>query len=87
MKKTVQRLRRCKNTPPVNPSTLAEIIIIEPYTFTLSNHPFLLYDSGTDDANIIILFSTEQNLKILASDQCHWFIDGTIFFTIIIKQH
>jgi len=80
MKKTVQRLRRCKNAPPVNPSTLAERIIIEPYTLTLSNHPFLLYDSGTansDDANRIILFTTEQNLKILVSDQSHWLIDGT----------
>jgi len=92
MKKTVQRVRRCKNAPPINPSTLAEIIIIEPYTLTLSNHPFLLYDSGVDDANRIILFSTEQNLKILASDQCHWFIDGTFksspqLFTQLLTVH
>ncbi|KAL4105220.1 hypothetical protein QTP88_020483 [Uroleucon formosanum] len=77
MKKTVQRLRRCKNALPVNPSTLSEITIIDPYTLTLNNKPFLFYDSGSDDVNRILLFSTEDNLKIL-SDQCHWFIDGTI---------
>ncbi|KAL5237010.1 hypothetical protein ACI65C_004420 [Semiaphis heraclei] len=77
MKKTVRRLRCRKNALPVNPSTLSEIIIFEPYTLTLNNNSFLLYDSGSDDVNRILLFSTEQNLKILASDQCHWFIDGT----------
>ncbi|KAE9522326.1 hypothetical protein AGLY_017272 [Aphis glycines] len=90
MKKTVQRLRRCKNAP-VNPSTLSEINIIDPYTFTLNKKPFLLYDSGSDDVNRILLFSTEENLKIL-SDQCHWFIDGTFksspqLFTQILTIH
>ena len=69
MKKTVQRLRCRKNAPPVNSSTLSEIIIIEPYTLTLNNNPFLLYNSGSDDVNRILLFSTEQNFKILVSDQ------------------
>lgn len=91
MKKTVQRLKRCENAPPVNPSTLSEITIIEPYTFTLNNKPFLLYDSGSDDVNRILLFSTEENLKIL-SDQYHWFIDGTFksspqLFTQLLTIH
>eukprot|EP00102_Acyrthosiphon_pisum_P017587 XP_008189050.1 PREDICTED: uncharacterized protein LOC103311248 [Acyrthosiphon pisum] len=67
MKKTVQRLRRCENAPPVNPST------------------------GPDDVNRILLFSTEENLKIL-SDQYHWFIDGTFesspqLFTQLLTIH
>jgi len=92
MKKMIERLRCRKNAPPVNPSTLSEIIIFEPYTLTLSNNSFLLYDSGSDDVNRILLFSIEQNLKILASDQCHWFIDGTFksspqFFSQVLTIH
>jgi hypothetical protein len=67
MKKTVQILRHCKNAPPVIPSTLTEINIIDSYTLTLNNKPFLLYDSGSDDVNRILLFSTEENLKISVS--------------------
>ena len=47
---------------------------------------------GSDDFNRILLFSTEQNLKKLASDQCHWFIDGTFksspqHFTQLLTIH
>jgi len=75
--KIVQRIRRRENAPPSNPSTLAELILIEPYMRTLSNDPFILYDSGVGNDNRILLFSTDENLKILSSEQCHWFIDAT----------
>ncbi|XP_022172326.1 uncharacterized protein LOC111035118, partial [Myzus persicae] len=46
---------------------------------------------GSDDVNRILLFSTEENLKIL-SDQYHWFIDGTFksspqLFTQLLTIH
>ncbi|KAL4090996.1 hypothetical protein QTP88_025743 [Uroleucon formosanum] len=46
MKKILQRIRRRENGLPSNPSILAELILIEPYTRTLRNHPFIIYDSG-----------------------------------------
>lgn len=38
------------------------------------------------------MFSTDQNLKILVSDQCHWIIDGTFksspqLFTQLLTMH
>ncbi len=92
MKKTVQRIRHRKNAPQANPTVLSELIIFEPYNMTLNNEQFLLYDSGVDDNNRILLFSTKNNLKILASEQSHWFIDGTFkssphLFTQILSIH
>jgi len=55
---------------------LSELIIFESYNITLDYEQFLLYDSGVNDNNRILLFSTKNNLKILASEQSHWFIDG-----------
>jgi len=77
MKKTIQRIRHRKNAPPENRSMLSELIIFKPYNLTLDNEKFLLYDSGVDNNNRLLLFSTKYNLMILASQQSHWFIDGT----------
>jgi len=71
---------------------LSELIIFEPYNLTLDNEKFILYDSGVDDNNRLLLFSTKNNLKILASQQSHWFIDGTFksaphLFTQILSTY
>ncbi|KAE9522760.1 hypothetical protein AGLY_016869 [Aphis glycines] len=78
MEKMIQRIRHRKNAPPANPAVLSELIIFESYNITLDYEQFLLYDSGVDDNNRILLFSTKNNLKILASEQSHWFIDGIV---------
>lgn len=92
MKKIVPRIRRRETASLSNPLTLAELILIEPYTHTLNNDPFILYDSSVGNDNWILLFSTDENLKILASEQCHWFIDGTFkssphLFTQLLTIH
>jgi len=66
MKKTIQNIRHRKNAPPANPTTLNSLmfnlILFEPYTVTMNNEPFLLYDNVADDNNRIVLFSTEKTI-------------------------
>jgi len=52
-----------KNAPPANPTMLSELIIFEPYNITLNKEHFLLYNSGVDDDNRILLFSTKKNSR------------------------
>jgi len=71
---------------------LSELIIFEPYNITLNNERFLLYDSGVDESNRILILSKKNNLKIIASEQNNWFIDGTFkpsphLFTQILSTH
>lgn len=91
MKKTIQIIRRQKHAPPANPSTLSELVMFEPYTLTIQNEPFILYDSDVEDNNRILLFSTEYNFKILSSEY-NWFIDETFksslhLFTRLLTIH
>ena len=77
MKKTTQRIRRAAEAPLARPTSLTELNIQPPYTTTLSNQSFLLWDSGAGDKNRILIFSTKRNLKLLASRDSHWMVDGT----------
>jgi hypothetical protein len=92
MKKTTQRIRRAAEAPPARPTSLAELNIQPPYTATLSNQSFLLWDSGAGDRNRILMFSTERNLELLASRDSHWMADGTFktappLFTQLLTIH
>jgi hypothetical protein len=84
-------LRRKKNAKygPAA-STLADITVPLPQTVTLNgDRPFVLKDSGADDPERIIMFSTARNLSCLVEPETvneggpnsrqirEWFIDGT----------
>ena len=59
-----------------NPTCAAEIQIPEQYKVTLKDEPFLLYDSGYDDYNRIIVFSNPRFFSIL-KESSNWYADGT----------
>ena len=50
------------------------IVLSEDMLLSYSQEVFLLVDSGKDDANRILIFSTKSNLSIEIEN---WFIDGT----------
>lgn len=72
-------IRRYKNNAghalPI-PPTPQTMVIPEKYKVTNSDEPFLLYDSGIDSPNRMLIFSTETNLRALTTTG-HWFADGT----------
>lgn len=57
------------------PKTRAEIDL-RGRTRTPQNEEFLLFDSGADDIDRIIMFGTHENLSILRSCS-RWYVDGT----------
>lgn len=72
LKRTIQRQR----TSLPSPRTLAELTIPENYTLTLDNEQFLMHDSGKDDEDRFLIFSTQKNLQLLAQSK-RWYSDGT----------
>ena len=74
--RTIQRKRKQENAPWPNPNHLSEINVPENLRFTTRNESFLIYDSGSNDANRITLFSTTANINLMASCE-NWFMDGT----------
>lgn len=76
LKRTIQRQRKLDR--PEEPSTLADIHLVNPWTTTgdLRQLPFLIHDSGEvagDDR--MIVFGADDALEHLASSDT-WFIDG-----------
>jgi hypothetical protein len=74
MKRMVNRVQSSRRPP--NPKTIRDLVITAPYNTTLRGDPFLLYDSGQEDADRLLIFTTDENLRVLAMcDQV--FSDGT----------
>ena len=70
--RSIQRQRGWGN----NPTTLKDVAIPSELQLTLRGENFLAYDSGSDDREIFLVFSTEQNLDLLESTP-QWHADGT----------
>lgn len=75
IKKNIQRIRRARNPQLLTPSSLNEMIIPEPFTKTLRDEQFLLYDSNSR-TNRFLVFSTMENLRRLSTCRI-WLGDGT----------
>ncbi|XP_022173341.1 uncharacterized protein LOC111035852 [Myzus persicae] len=54
---------------------MRDLLIPEKYTYTVAGDKFLQFDSCASD-NIIIIFSTQKNLDLMATCD-HWYADGT----------
>jgi len=76
LKSNARRYRVCLETSPSNPSSLENLIISEKFLLTLDEKPFMLYDSGKEDSQRLLIFSTKTNLELLATCD-HWYADGT----------
>jgi len=74
LRKIVNRSRKADGNHR-NPLNLEELCIDGDYKVTLSNKPFLLFDSGPHNDRFL-LFSTGKNLNILSRCE-HWFAEGT----------
>lgn len=72
-------------------TSIAEIKIPDELKKTYRNEEFYWDDSGSDDKNRVIVFTTEKNLSLL-NDYCDWYADGTFdisptFFKQIYSLH
>jgi hypothetical protein len=63
---------------PRDPASLDELVVTDEWMMTSGPNPrpFLLYDNGTDADERILIFTTDENLQLLANSS-HWFMDGT----------
>jgi hypothetical protein len=76
-RRTIQRQRNkilTRNT--TRNKNISEIDINEEYKKTDRGEKFLLYDSGNNDNNRIIMFGTARNIALL-NEFPHWCVDGT----------
>ena len=80
LKRTVQRQRVRVDAAPSNPRSLTDLVIPSSYQVILLDNDigeeqFLFYDSGPS-ADRILIFSTSDNLRLLALSR-KWMCDGT----------
>lgn len=68
--------RQRKNTHLIAPVDLMDLEIPNEMAQTTDGEPFVLYDSGPDEKNRMIILGTQQNLDILAACDV-LYMDGT----------
>ncbi|XP_034239394.1 uncharacterized protein LOC117644234 [Thrips palmi] len=61
---------------PRNPRLLQDIDLNAPYTTTMRGTRFLLHDSGREDPDRVIVFCSEESLKVLCQSEVIY-ADGT----------
>ncbi|XP_031348427.1 uncharacterized protein LOC116174627 [Photinus pyralis] len=76
LRRTIQRARKRSQQPYGTLSTVADIRIPDALMTTTRNMDFLLWDSGDDDEDRILMFGTATNLSLLHQHQ-NWHVDGT----------
>jgi hypothetical protein len=74
--RTIERQRKRKQLPYPNPRNVAEITIPETLQTSTRGSNFILWDSGMNDEERILMFGTMENINRLHSNE-HWFMDGT----------
>lgn len=72
----IQRARRRLNPTPALPTARHGFDIPDQYTKTTDGRRFLFHDSGVDDCNRILIFTTDDNLDAMVTYN-NWFMDGT----------
>ena len=82
-KRTMRNSR--KDSLPPNPATLQELVLEDEWTMTGGTNPkpFMMYDNGPQAEARIIIYATDQGLKLLSQSQ-QWFMDGNF---AISPQH
>jgi hypothetical protein len=76
IRQRIHRVRRKKVDYGPNPSSLAQIEIPPQLRTTYSGREFLLRDSGVESMGRILIFGTEESVKILKENRV-WYGDGT----------
>lgn len=75
-RKTIQRVRNKELLVNSACNSIRDVTIEEKYKRTEKGEEFLLWDSGTEDVNRIIVFATYGNIFLL-SEFRNWCLDGT----------
>ena len=87
MRRNIRRQRDDHNIPAVLQRKEDIPLLRNNYQITNRGNRFLLFDSGVGDVNRLIIFATNDAIRLLATNP-HWFMDGTfkvcpeIFFQI-----
>ena len=84
----VQMMNRIRSTAATygpNPISISDIIVPIPLSITYNKEPFVWKDSGYGDKDRIIIFTTENNIKLLINNK-NWFGDGTFEVAPLIYQ-
>ena len=90
VRRTIRRVKQKKNAVHPLPTDRA-FEIPEEYSRLVDGENFLLYDSGCDDPNRILIFGTDRMMNVLKESD-HWFMDGTfkvvpeLFFQLYTVQ-
>ncbi|CAG0893219.1 unnamed protein product [Darwinula stevensoni] len=74
--RTIQRKREKNSNNPDLPQSHIGFEIPDAFKVTSKGTKFLLFDSGKNDSNRILIFCAERNLDLLQDSQ-HIFMDGT----------
>ena len=72
----IQRARRRLNPCPAIPTARHGFVVPVVYSTTTDGRRFLMYDSGIDDNDRLLIYSTDENLDAMAN-RTDWFVDGT----------
>ena len=76
IKRTIRNHKNAYDEVCKTPTCAADVEIPSTFKVTISNEPFLLYDSGLGHRNRILIFSTPKMLSLLR--ECNnWYADGT----------
>ena len=76
MRRNIHRQRGQNNMPPI-PQRREEIpALLHQYQITNRGDQFLLFDSGVGDIDRMLIFTTNDAIHLLATNN-HWFMDGT----------
>ena len=73
IKRTIRRVQR--GNLPKEPTTLKELVLEGEWTDTTSSKRFLIPDSGPDSRSRMLVFTSEEGLTHLASQDI-WYMDG-----------
>lgn len=75
-KQQIDRRRKKETDFCKEVKTLKELVIQEKNKLTKSGKDFILFDSGYEDEERIIILSTRENIEFLNSESV-WYVDGT----------
>lgn len=76
MKRTIRNIRNKDNNFPSIPNEASSLILPEDFKITDKGKHFLLFDSGVDDTDRILIFGTNENIQHLYFSP-YWYMDGT----------
>ena len=84
IRRDIQHQRKGKQ--PAEPTSLPELVIPDEWKFTTDNKTFLIHDSGVGIQQRLVIYATEDSLRVLAASDL-WFMDGNFSMVpVIFKQ-